>query len=385
MKPSRMIHVITGLGVGGAEMMLLRLLAEMDQTRYAPAVISLTSDGALGDKMRALGIPVTALGMQPGSSNPLALLGGVRRLAAIFRRHKPELVQTWMYHADLIGGLAARLAGSVPVVWNVRSNLPALERNKRATVLTARLCAVLSHLLPRLIITNSRVVCAAHIRAGYSAKKMRVIPNGFDLSRFQPNLQARAAARGELGVDDRALLVGMVARFDRSKGHQVFIEAAGRLAAVEPRAVFVLCGEGATPENATLMNWISTAQISERIHLLGRRDDIPRWLNALDLYVSASISEAFPNVVGEAMACELPCVVTDVGDSAGIVADTGWVVPPRDPAALAAACASALALSPEERAAMGKHARQRVYLHFDLPKIVAQYMALYDGVLAQKP
>lgn len=360
-------------------MALLKLLSRMDRAEFQPEVLSLTDVGVVGESIRALGIPVRSLGMSRGVPNPLF----VPRLALRLQEAHPDLVQTWMYHADLVGGLSAKLAGNVPVVWNIHHTNLDPPHTKRTTLWTARACALLSDRLPRLIVCVAEVSKQAHEALGYDAKKMVVIPNGFDLSKLRPDPEARRAIREELNIPDDAPIVGLVARFHPDKDHRNFVRAAAVLHAQRPDVCFLMCGEGVTPENRELTRWIKAAGIGERCYLLGRRDDMPRINAALDVVTSSSSSEGFPNVIGEAMSCGVPCVVTDVGDSADIVGDTGVVVPPGDPRALAEGWTELLGMGAGERRMLGERARSRIEDRYSLESVVAAYAALYRAVIEE--
>ncbi|MBT9173999.1 MAG: N-acetyl-alpha-D-glucosaminyl L-malate synthase [Syntrophomonadaceae bacterium] len=220
-----------------------------------------------------------------------------------------------------------------------------------------------------------------HAELGYVRDKMTVIPNGFDLEVFKPDPASRLSVRRELGLPEDAVLVGLVARFDRQKDHRNFVHAAGKVAAEYPGARFLLCGSGVTAENRELDGWLRAAGVRDRCHLLGQREDVPRLMAALDVAVSSSLGEAFPLVVGEAMSCGVPCVVTDVGDSALIVGDTGKVVPSEDFAALACGIGELLEAGAERRSLLGEAARRRIGEHVSLPDMVAAYERLYREIV----
>lgn len=370
----KVAHVITGLFTGGAEMMLYKLLSGLDRRVFDSEVISLADGGPLAKEIQALGIPVRALGMRRGVPS----LPAVYRLANWLRRSSPQVVQTWMYHADLAGGLAARLTGGVPVVWNIHH--AGLERSKRLTRLIARLCAQISDWLPARIICCSEASRKTHTDFGYASDRMVVIPNGFDVDVFEPDPEARRSVRGELGIAETALLIGLVGNFRPEKDHRNFVEAAGQLHATHLQVHFVLCGERVSWDNPELRAWIEAAGIRTTCHLLGPRTDIKRINAALDIACSSSWSEAFSIAIGEAMACAAPCVVTDAGDSAMIVGETGIVVPPRHPEALAAAWKKLLGLAPEARRELGLAARRRIQKHFSLSTIIGKYQRLYEDV-----
>jgi glycosyltransferase involved in cell wall biosynthesis len=297
------------------------------------------------------------------------------------REDQPDLISTWMYHADLMGGVAARLAGGIPVVWGLRQSDLGREGNKRQTILIAKMCARLSRWLPESIICCSESSRRAHTALGYAAEKMIVIPNGYDPGIFRPDSAARAAIRKELQLSNETPVVGLVARYDLQKDHHNFVRAASLLHQDRPDVHFVLCGHGVDWENKQLTMWIEEAGIRSQFHLLGSRSDIPRLTAAFDIACLASFSEGFPNVVSEAMSCEVPCVVTDVGDAALIVGETGLVVPPRNPAALATALRKMVDLGPESRSHLGMAARQRILEQFDLKQIVPRYETLFQELV----
>jgi glycosyltransferase involved in cell wall biosynthesis len=371
----KIIHIITGLSTGGAEMMLYKLLSRMNGDEFDSEVISLTDTGPVSDKIKKLGIPVHALGMKRGKFHPIALV----KLSYYLRKKKPDLVQTWLYHSDLIGGLAAKLAGGIRTYWSIRQSNIDADSNKKSTIWTAKACAQLSLWLPEKIICCSRAALKSHVALGYAKEKMLVVPNGFDLDVFMPDQDARKSVRKELGLDQKTCLVGLVARFDPQKDHYNFIHAAGLIRKKDPSVHFLLCGDGITKENQQLMQWIKQVEINENTHLLGIRQDVSRLVAALDLAVSSSLGEGFPNVIGEAMACAVPCVVTDVGDSALLVGETGRVVAAKNPMALAAAVIELLQASSKFRVALGKQARQRVKNNYSLDSVAIKYEAVYRG------
>lgn len=369
----RLMHIITGLNTGGAEMMLYKLLSAIDREVFEAEVVSLMDIGPVGQKIRALGVPVRALGMSRGRPSLLALYG----LARHIRQRSPRVIQTWMYHADLAGGIAARLAGRYPVVWGIRRSNLEPGVNRPGTIWTARACARISRRVPERIVCCSEASRREHTGMGYDPGRMVVIPNGFDNTNFHPDPGARLSVRRELGIPGEALLIGLVGRFYPQKDHGNFIRAAALLNADFPEVHFLLCGDGVTRDNKELAHRVEDAGIAGRCHLLGRREDMPRLTAALDIASSSSYSEGFPNVIGEAMACGVPCAVTDAGDSALIVGDTGLVVPPRRPEALAGAWRRLIGLGPEGREQLGLAARRRVGDYFSLPAVVKRYENLY--------
>lgn len=377
----RVLHVITSLADGGAEAVLTRLVAH--DTADSHHVVSLTDMGKYGSPLRQAGATVTALEMPRGRTT-LRGLHGLYKLWRAVRAWRPDVVQTWMYHADLLGGLAGRLAGP-PVVWGIRNTTLEAGRSSAATVRVARLCARLSRWLPTRIVACAQAAVRVHAALGYDAGRMVVIPNGYDLARLAPDPEARARLRAEWDVPDDLPLVGMVARLDPQKDHVNLLRALTQLVRSGFDFRIVLVGDGPLAARATLAAGIEDAGLDEHVCLLGTRMDIPDIMNALDVHVlSSAYGEAFPNVLAEAMACGTPCVTTDVGDAAAIVGETGWVVPPRDAQALAAALAAALDTwrAGDEWRARQQCARDRIGNQFGLDKMVEQYRAVWAQVAA---
>lgn len=375
-KPIKITHLITGLNTGGAENMLQRLLSRLDREEFSSQVVSLTGGGPVGERIRSLGIPVRTLGMQP--DRPDWRL--VRQLARDLRREKPDLLHTWMYHADLAGGIAATLAG-IPVVWGLHNSTLDPHASKTRTRLVVRCLALLSRSIPVKIISCARSAAAQHVELGYDASRMLVIPNGFDTVEFHQDTGLRKQVRQALNIPPDALAAGCFARFDPQKDHHTLLAAAGKINAQLPRFQLVLCGEGITAENAVLMGWIREFGLETKVKLLGLREDIPPLMAALDIYISSSAyGEAFPLVLGEAMACGVPCAATDVGDSAEMLAGSGEIIPPGQAQALADACLELLTLTPVTRIKMGLLARQHVQDHYDLGMVTEQYAAVYRSI-----
>lgn len=377
-RPIKVLHLITGLQTGGAEMMLYKLLFASNRGAFPAAVVSLMDRGTMGDKIAALGVPVYTLGLNSLWTFPRAL----RALRKIVRAFAPDVVQGWMYHANLAAQWAA-WGRHIPVVWNVRHSLYDLRLEKRTTQLVLRLSRRLCT-RPSAIIYNAEISARQHEAFGYPAAKRVVIANGFELDRFVPSERARALLRQELSLPAGTLLIGMVARYHPMKDHCTFLQAVAQLHEAHPEVHYVLAGRGVTGDNGDLAQAIESLKL-KHIHLLGERSDMPALTAALDIATSASAyGEGFSNVLGEAMACGIPCVTTDVGDSGMIVADTGVVVPPRSPEALAAGWRTLLELGTEGRHALGLTARRRIEGQFSLNAVVQQYQRLYQRLVKGK-
>jgi glycosyltransferase involved in cell wall biosynthesis len=379
MAPIRVAHVITGLEIGGAEMMLHNLLAETDRLEFSPVVISLTGRGALGDSIAALGVPVHAIGMRGRAGDVLA----VPRLARALRGARPDVVQTWMYVANVVAGVVARLQ-RVPVVWGIHQSTIASDGNSLPTRAAARMGALLSRVVPRRILYVSEEATEAHRAMGYSAKSMVVVHNGIDVTRFRPDPVARRAVRDELGVAGGDVLIGLVARFHPQKDHETFLRAALDVATARRQVHFVLCGDGIDPTNQSLMRHITGTSLEGRVHLLGPRTDMPHLTAAFDVAVSSSFGEAFSLAIGEALACGVPCVVTRVGNSARLVEGAGAAVDPGDAAALGAEIVGLIDAGADRREQLGAVGRTRIEREFSLATAVRRYGDLYSEIASQK-
>jgi glycosyltransferase involved in cell wall biosynthesis len=375
----RVLHIINSLEAGGAEAMLCNLVLRMDRQRYDVSVASLIDNLNVAGPLLEAGVAISTMGMKPGAPDPRGLWRLVRHL----RRVRPAVVQTWMDHSNLIGGLAARLACDARVVWGIHHSEHVPGVAKWSTLATVWGCARLSRRVPSRIVCCSEHSRTLYGKRGFADERMAVIPNGFDTARFRPDAAARLSVRRELGIDDHAPVVGLVARYDPLKDHGTFFRAAKLLADKLPAVHFVLCGTRVDAANVELAEQVRAAGVGPRCHLLGLRRDVPRVTAAFDVATSASISEAFPLAVGEAMACGVVCAVTDVGDSARIVGPTGRVVRPRDAEGLAAAWRELLAAGPNERARVSAAARQRICEQFNLGAVTRRYEQLYDEVAAR--
>jgi len=318
----------------GAQMMLYKLLSRMEQKRFDAAVVSLSGGGPLAEELVRMGIPVHSINMKPGLPTPAAFIRLVRKI----RQIKPDLIQGWMYHGNLAAQLAAAFAPArVPVLWNIRGSHFALKNEKPVTAATVWLNAKLSS-LPAKIINNSEVSAFGHEqRLGYNANNHIIIPNGFDTSVYVPSAEARSSVRAELAVAKDALLIALFARFHPVKDHTSFLRAASLLLKNHPEVHFILSGKGVDSSNDYLRDLATHLGISSQVHLLGERGDMPRLAAAMDIVSLTSHAEGFPNVIGEAMSCGVPCAVTDAGDSGRIVGSTGRVVAPGNVSALAGA------------------------------------------------
>jgi glycosyltransferase involved in cell wall biosynthesis len=290
-----------------------------------------------------------------------------------------------MYHADLVGGLMARIGGVRAIIWGIRHSELNPQTSSRSARLAARLCARLSSWIPSAIICCSAQAASVHQRLGYNASKFAVIPNGYDLSHFsrQPHLTLKL--RQEWGIGSQIPLLGVVARWDPHKDHANLLASLALLKISGRDFHCVLAGRGVDMRNDVLRRLISENGLQNKVTLLGHRNDISNIMNAIDLLVLSSCGEAFPNVVAEAMACGTPCVVTDVGDAAMIVANTGWVVPARNPPALAESINNALlAINSPQRETISRACRQRILNCYEIGHMATAYQDVWSRCSSAK-
>lgn len=372
----KVLHIIIGLNVGGAELMLKRLVeSHYDNTDLRHSVISLTGTGKVGLQLQALGIEVHALGMR----TPLGIPRVLWRLVWMLRTSRPDIVQTWMYHADLLGGLAARLAGNQNVIWGIRTS-EVMACGARGTASVRKLCAWLSRFVPHTIVCAADASRRAHIAVGYDASRMVVVPNGFDLAHLVATEAQREAMRLQCSLGTGIVTIGYLGRFHPDKDQENFVRAAGMVVKQYSKARFLMVGRDLDANNALLANWIARTGHADRFVLLGERADVPVCLAAMDLFCLSSRTEGFPNVVGEAMAMGVPCVVTDVGDAAMLVGDTGIVVPKEDSAALAQGLGQMLAMTSNARQQLGQKAKARIHAEFTIERARERFECIYQRI-----
>lgn len=361
---SRVMHVITGLGAGGAESMLSALALAKAKDGAAPIVVSLTpvvqEGGSNAARLAEGGVPVHDLGMRGLWSGLLGLFA----LAGLVRRLAPDVVQGWMYHANLAASAAVAMSGTgrrMKVYWGIRCSDMNLADYGLMLSIVVRLGAWLSR-WPDAIVANSAAGLGVHRALGYAPRRFLLIDNGVDTDRFQPDATDYADVRSELGLGMDDFVIAVAARHDPMKDYPTLLAAVDKI----PTARVVVMGAG-TQERLPE---------SPQLRVLGRRDDVPRVLRAADVLASSSAyGEGFSNALAEAMATGLPVVATDVGDARRIVGDTGRIVAPRDPEALAAALRAVMDIP--DRAALGVAARRRMVDLFSLDRALEKFDILH--------
>ena len=372
----KVLHIITGLATGGAERALYNLLQGGLSTKFDSHVISMTDAGTIGPQIKALGVPVTTLDMPAGRPT----LAGLLKLRSVVKTLEPDVIQGWMYHGNLAASLArSMLSERVALAWNIRQTLYQIGNEKFLTQHVIRANRFFSK-APDALLYNSQLSRQQHEAFGFASNNGQIIANGIDLQRFSFSQDARQSIRSELAIPAGALLVGHAARLHPMKDHANFLQAAGIIALQQANVHFVLSGRDVSMENSSLRKLIPDS-LQDRFHLLGERSDMVDLMSAMDLFCLCSAwGEGFPNVLGEAMAVAVPCVATDIGDSALIVGDCGVIVSPRDKAALASGIESLLSLPSTERRLLGEQARRRIEDKFTLGAIVEQYADLYNNL-----
>lgn len=370
----KIVHIITGLNNGGAEGVLYRLVTHDQDNEHI--VISMMDAGKYGPMLLDKGVKLYCLNMDQGKFSPKAIV----KLYKILKKTKPNVVQTWMYHADLIGGLTANIAGVKNIFWNLRHTSFDSDHTKASTIKIARLNAKLSKIIPKKIISCAQAAVKTHTDLGYDEEKIVVIGNGYDLSTFKIDDDSRNLIRDELNIGKNPV-IGMVGRYDPQKNHKGLIEA---LAIVKKNGyVFdlILVGRDLNEKNKTLLSQIRKSGLYEQTHLLDQRNDIPSIMNALDLHVlSSSYGEGFPNVIAEAMACGTPCIATDVGDSKKIIDSFGVVIPPNNVPALSNAIISFLNLmkSEQEWNAFRINGKNHIRSNFSIEVMISNYRKIWS-------
>ena len=371
----RILHVITGLGVGGAERALYNLLSGGLAQRFDCAVLSLRDEGAFGAPIRELGVPVSTLGIRRALPGPGALL----RLRQLVRTFRPDVIQGWMYHGNLCAIVASLMADQRQyVVFNIRCSWIS-EHESLFNRLLIRANG-LSSVRTSKIIYNSQNAREEHEHHGFSGQNSLVIPNGFETDIFKPDARAKHKMRSELEIPQSAFVFGNVARYHPMKDHWNFLRAAISVLRDRRETYIILVGRDITPENKALIANIP-AHLMDRFRLLGEKANILPYLQAMDVFcLSSSFGEGFPNVICEAMSCGLPAVVTDVGDCDVIVGDTGIVVPPKDSDTLAEGLLQFRRRDARELSVLAKAARTRIKLKFSVATMVEDYIRMYLNI-----
>jgi len=368
------LHIITGLNDGGAEGVLYRLV-KFSKCDVDHKVVSLTGPGKYKALLESEGIEVDCLCL-----SPFNFIFKFFRLHSIIKRRNPDVVQTWLYHADIIGGLASRLAGQKNIFWGLRQADFDIKKIKFSSKIVMKTCAVFSGLLPKAHVTCAEAAIRSHRNIGYRGD-FKVVPNGYDLTKFsvEPG-QKKQVLRGDIG--EKQLVFGMVARFDAAKDHENLLQAFSLyLNDSGADAKLIIVGKGCDESNEVLKAHVVKYGLQEQVVLFGQCDNIPLLMSCLDVHVLSSEYEGFPNVLAEAMACGIPCISTDVGDAKLIVEDNGWIVPAKNAQALAQAMQDASKLNSDaaQWSELKKRCRSSVAEKYSLAKMADNFSTIWFG------
>lgn len=369
------LHIITGLRPSGAELVLYRLI--LNDHRNTHSVISLTQVDEIGTMLIKNGVDVYALEMQ----NFWNYAVGVLRLFSIVYKIQFDLIQSWMYHADVVASCISLLTGK-PVYWGVRNGTLSVKYSKSHTFLALKFCSFISHRIPKKIISCSNSAANTHVELGYDKARFIVIPNGFDTEIYKPNSASRLSIRSELSIPASLPVIGFVARFDPQKNHGLFLESASKALSSGIEFKILLVGRDMSSKNYLLSSMIKRYSLSNHVITIGPQRDIPSIMNCIDLLVStSSFGEAFPNVLAEAMACGTPCLSTDVGDSRQIIGDTGWIVSSYRPEEISVAIYRALLEITDDYAwnYRQQRCRQRILSNYTIEDMVSGYNKIWVG------
>lgn len=369
----KIVHIIIGLNVGGAELMLKRLVLHSQETgQFQHSVISLTDTGAIGLDLQDQGIEVYSLGMTSLTSIPRIFLG----LKKLLKKIRPDVVQTWMYHADFLGGLAAKSLGIKNIIWGIRTTDVSQGASKQ-TVHLSKLCAKLSYYIPTTIVCAAHVSKDYHVGIGYDKSKMIVIPNGFDIEALSSTNVDGLNVREQVGLSADDTVIGSVGRFNPVKNQKLFVDVAATLLKDFPDLKFMLVGRDNTTENQELMSWIKKCDIADSFRLLGQRSDVNKCLRAMNIFCLHSKTEGFPNVVGEAILADTPCIAVNVGDVA-VLLDEESIATSNDVAGISSAIQNYLKYPKDKLKEKSDKNRENVITKYAIEVVLNKFHALYN-------
>ena len=367
------LHIITSLSIGGAETMLLRLIKHKPDLVKSTIVISLTDNGEIGRILESMGVSVISLGMHNWSSIFKALF----KLKKIIQNEKPDIIHTWMYHANILGGIAAFLAKNKNIIWSIRRS-EFTRGESLSTYIVMRIGAMFSNIIPKVIVCVAESGLKNHQNYGYKSDSMIVIPNGFDLEHLKHDPVIRKKIRKELNIYDDEVVIGCVGRFHESKGYEILIASSVEVIKLNEKVRYLLIGRDLDQQNTILTEWINKTGFSDHFLLAGEKHNVADYMSAMDIFCLSSITEGFPNVVGEAMASALPCVVTSVGDVQKITGNNAILVQPKNKKLLSKGLCEILNMDNEKRYKMGLRGRIKIEEEYPLKLICEKYYNLYS-------
>lgn len=371
------IYVINSLDVGGAEMALKKLILNLPDGVKAK-VITLKSEGKIADDLRLAGIDVFCLNVKNIMYFPKAIL----QLNKIIRDEKPDIIQSWLYHSDLVASFAGKLSGVQNIIWGVRTT--ELKKGSHITVVIRKILAWLSYWVPTKIVVVAKKAKKKHIEIGYDASKMEVIPNGFDIEAFRVAPSDVSLFKKDIGISKNDFVIGCVGRLSQDKGQDVFIAAAELVLKQFPSIKFLMVGRDLELSNAQVTGWIAKTSYPDNFVLVGERSDVAVCLKAMDIFCLPSRSEGFPNVLGEAMLAGVPCVSTDAGDAAVLGGMDVPIAEVDNSIDLANKLIGLLEKTVEERNELGRALSQRIVEKYSVDKMVSRYIDLYKELEGDK-
>lgn len=369
----KIFHIIPTMEIGGAESFLEKILILSPHTEHHE-IVCLKKRGKIGDRLMQNGYKVHQLHL----NNIFVLPGCFFKLVTLLRNENPDIVQTWMYHSDFLGGVAAKFASCKKIIWSIRcTNTLTLRGSSISGYFSMKLCSWLSWFVPQKILCVAHKAMEQHINYGYDSSKMSVIQNGFNLNICSPEESIRAQVRKNISINIDSLVIGSVARFNAYKDHHNFVNAALNVIKKFPKTIFLMVGTDITKSNKDLFNIIQSAGMEKNFRLLGEYHAMDEIYHSMDIFCLHSRSEGFPNVLGEAMSSGIPCISTDVGDASELLGKNGIIVEAEDSIQLSNAMQEMLLLSAEERTIMGERSAQRVKEKFSIAKALNAYSQFY--------
>ncbi len=370
----KIVHVITGLEMGGAEHMLLKILSQDTENEHC--VISLTDGGSLKNSYEETKHTLHTLGLKRGKLSFSAL----KKLATLIHIEDPDIIQGWMYHGNL-AALAGKICGfsRASLYWNIRHSLHDLKHEKKSTAWVIRLCGFLSF-LPKKIIYNSHMSQIQHQKHFYSARKSVILPNGFDIDKFSPNASSRMKWRKEWSCEEETKVYGMIARYHPMKDHETLLQGfAKALENKKIKAKLVLVGTNVDESNSTLSTLIEKLSLKDHVVLMGERRDINEILPAFDYAIlSSAWGEGFSNFLGESMACGIPAIATNIGDNARIIDEYGIIISSQNSDQLSNAIITMSNIDQDDYHRLSSACRIHINDNFTIDKITHDYLSLYQ-------
>ena len=369
--------LIRSLSIGGTERQLIELVKGLDSNHFDITVGLFYNEGALIEEIKSMPwIHVVSL----NKSGRWDIIRFVLRFIKLLKSLQPDILYSFLPDANIAGLIAGRLSGVKRVVWGVRASNMDVSRYDWLARMSLRLSAFLSK-FPDAIIVNSHAGKEFHRGIGYSTNRMMIIPNGICTDRFKPDYSAGLKVRDEWGIDEETITIGLIGRLDPMKDHATFLRAVKIFNQEGCSVRFVCIGDGKGPCKSEIHSLCRTLGLNGSLIWAGERYDMTAVYNAMDIVTSSSFSEGFPNVIGEAMACGVPCVVTDVGDSAIIVGETGIIVPPKDPQALADGWRSMLKHLDDKSYSIKEKTRARMVSHYNCEIFIQRTSRMFLSLL----